>query len=134
MLYLGIDLHRKQMTIDPRGEDGEVLLRRQVSTWGNEPAKFLAEVQSRAGDAGYAAVLENCGFHDWLTELLPQYGSAKSCRSKPTPGAAARPTAATPIICPNSSGSTVTVCSAGSAFKGCGGSSRRPPAIATTAA
>ena len=74
MLYLGIDLHRKQMTIDLRGEDGEVLLRRQVSTWGNEPAKFLAEVQSRAGDAGYAAVLENCGFHDWLTELLPQYG------------------------------------------------------------
>ena len=33
MLYLAIDLHRKQMTINLRGEDGEPILRRQVSTW-----------------------------------------------------------------------------------------------------
>jgi transposase len=74
MLYLGIDLHRKQLTISLRGEDGEVLLRRQVSTRGEEPRKFLEEVAQRAGESGYVAVLEVCGFHDWLTELLPRCG------------------------------------------------------------
>lgn len=74
MLYLGIDLHRKQMTINLRGEDGELMLRRQVSTWGDEPQKFLADVQRRAGSAGFVAILEICGFHDWLNELLPQHG------------------------------------------------------------
>ena len=42
MLYLGIDLHSKQLTIRLRGADGEVLLRRQVSTRGQEPRLFLA--------------------------------------------------------------------------------------------
>ncbi len=74
MLYLAIDLHRKQMTINLRGEDGEVMLRRQVSTWGDEPQKFLADVQRRAGSDGFVAILEVCGFHEWLVELLPQFG------------------------------------------------------------
>lgn len=74
MLYLGIDLHGKQLTISLRGEDGEVLLRRQVSTRGEEPRKFLEEVAHRAGGSGYVAILEVCGFHDWLTELLPACG------------------------------------------------------------
>ena len=34
MLYLGIDLHSKQLTVNLRGEDGEVIMRRQVSTRG----------------------------------------------------------------------------------------------------
>jgi transposase len=74
MLYLGIDLHSKQLTISLRGEDGEVILRRQVSTRGEEPRKFLEGVARRAGDQGYVAILEVCGFHDWLTELLPVCG------------------------------------------------------------
>jgi transposase len=74
MLYLGIDLHSKQLTISLRGEDGEVVLRRQVSTRGEEPRKFLEEVARRAGEASYAAILEVCGFHDWLAELLPACG------------------------------------------------------------
>jgi transposase len=74
MLYLAIDLHRKQMTINVRGEDGEPLLRRQVSTWGDEPQKFLADVRRRAAGDGFVAILEVCGFHDWLVELLPQHG------------------------------------------------------------
>jgi transposase len=73
MLYLAIDLHRKQMTINLRGEDGEVLLRRQVATWREAPQKFLADLQRSAGE-GYVAILEVCGFHDWLVELLPQFG------------------------------------------------------------
>jgi hypothetical protein len=42
MLYLGIDLHRKQMTVSLRNESGDVLLRRQVSTrWSKvEEAKW----------------------------------------------------------------------------------------------
>jgi len=74
MLYLGIDLHSKQLTISLRGEEGEVLLRRQVSTRGEEPRKFLEDVARRAGEAGYVAILEVCGFHDWLAELLPACG------------------------------------------------------------
>ncbi len=32
MLYLGIDLHRVQMTVSLRNENGDVILRRQIST------------------------------------------------------------------------------------------------------
>jgi transposase len=74
MLYLAVDLHRKQMTISLRDEEGEVILRRQVSTWGDGPTTFLNEVARRAGSDGYVALLEVCGFHDWLLELLPKHG------------------------------------------------------------
>ena len=84
MLYLGIDLHRKQMTVNLRGEDGEPIRRRQVSTWGDEPQKFLADVQRRAGSDGFVAILEVCGFHDWLLELLPQYGCREIVLIQPT--------------------------------------------------
>jgi len=77
MLYLGIDLHSKQLTISLRGEDGEVLLRRQVSTRGEEPRRFLEDVALRAGEGGYVAVVEVCGFHDWLAELL---AASSGCR------------------------------------------------------
>ena len=71
MLYLGIDLHAKQFTVNLRDEEGDVLLRRQVSTKGDEPRLFLEETTRLAGEGGYVAILEVCGFHDWLTELLP---------------------------------------------------------------
>jgi hypothetical protein len=32
MLYLAIDQHRKQLTVNLRDEAGQILLRRQVST------------------------------------------------------------------------------------------------------
>jgi hypothetical protein len=32
MLYVGIDQHRKQLTVNIRDESGNVLVRRQVST------------------------------------------------------------------------------------------------------
>lgn len=51
MLYLGIDLHSKQLTISLRDEEGEVLLRRQVSTYGEQPREFLEGVARQAGDA-----------------------------------------------------------------------------------
>jgi transposase len=74
MLYLGIDLHAKQFTVNLRDESGNILLRRQVSTAGEAPREFLAETARRAGEAGYVAMLEVCGFHDWLADLLPKCG------------------------------------------------------------
>ena len=38
MLYLGIDLHRKQMTVSLRNEAGDVLQRRPVPRCGGHPA------------------------------------------------------------------------------------------------
>jgi hypothetical protein len=77
MLYLAIDQHRKQLTVNLRDEAGQILLRRQVSTrW--EPVKtFFGDLKERATpDGGYVAIVEVCGFNDWLLKLL----SASGCR------------------------------------------------------
>ena len=75
MLYLGIDQHRKQLTVNLRDEEGTTLVRRQVSTeWGRVRA-FLAEVQAAAEpQGGFLAMVEVCGFNDWLLKLLGEYG------------------------------------------------------------
>lgn len=74
MLYLGIDLHSKQVTVNLRDENGEVVCRRQVSTRGDKPRLFLEETARLAGDCGYVAIVEVCGFHDWFTDLLSKCG------------------------------------------------------------
>lgn len=75
MLYLAIDQHSKQLTVNLRNEEGEVVLRRQVSTRGEAPREFLDEVQRRsAAHGGYVTIVEVCGFNDWLLALLPQCG------------------------------------------------------------
>lgn len=75
MLYLAIDQHAKQLTISLRNEDGQVLQRRQVST---EPARvdpFLKEVRDLSQPAGgFLAILEVCGFNDWLIQRLREHG------------------------------------------------------------
>lgn len=76
MLYLAIDQHRKQLTVNLRREDGVVVLRRQVSTRWPDVRAFLAEVQSgSAAEGGYVVIVEVCGFNDWLLELLREYGA-----------------------------------------------------------
>lgn len=75
MLYLGIDQHRKQLTVNLRDEAGEVVLRRQVSTRWKEIAEFLADLGTRAAAAGgCVAIVEVCGFNDWLLALLKSHG------------------------------------------------------------
>jgi len=75
MLYLGIDQHRKQLTVNLCGEQGEVVLKRQVSTQWNRVRTFLQEVAALAEPAGgWLAVVEVCGFNDWLLKLLAEYG------------------------------------------------------------
>ena len=70
MLYLGIDLHRKQMTVSLRNELGDVVLRRQVSTRWKKVDEFLEQVHQAGDEESYVAILEVCGFHDWLVKRL----------------------------------------------------------------
>jgi transposase len=73
MLYLGIDLHRKQMTVSLRNPNGDVLLRRQVSTRWPKVEEFREQLhQALAAGEKYVAVVEVCGFHDWLVHWLRQ--------------------------------------------------------------
>ena len=73
MLYLGIDLHRKQMTVSLRNPNGDVLLRRQVSTRWPKVEEFRDQLhQALAAAEKYVAVVEVCGFHDWLVHWLRQ--------------------------------------------------------------
>jgi len=74
MLYLAIDLHRKQMTINLRGEDGEPILRRQVGTWARTLRLSWPTCSAVPVRRALSRILEVCGFHDWLTELLPKFG------------------------------------------------------------
>src|ERR1700688_3027139 len=75
MLYLGIDQHARQITISLRDDSGDVVQARQVST---EPTKINAFFQQltrerlRSGES-FVAVLEVCGFNDWLIRMLRDY-------------------------------------------------------------
>ena len=79
MLYLGIDQHARQITVSLRDETGDVLLARQVST---QPEKIQAFFQQltrerlRNGDS-FVAVLEVCGFNEWLIRMLQDYRCQK---------------------------------------------------------
>jgi transposase len=72
MLYLGIDLHLKQLTVSLRNEHGDVLLRRQVSTRWPKLEEFREQLHRALASENYVAVLEVCGFHDWLVKWLQQ--------------------------------------------------------------
>lgn len=71
MLYVGIDQHRKQLTVHVRDDRGEVVLRRQVSTQWDKVRAFLDDLNARAAPTeGYFAIVEVCGFNDWLLQHL----------------------------------------------------------------
>jgi transposase len=71
MLYLSIDQHAKQITVVVRNESGDTLLRRQVSTRPEKITSFFEQL--REMDAEFMAILECCGFNDWLIEELRKY-------------------------------------------------------------
>ena len=77
MLYVGIDLHGKQLTVCIRDEAGNAVLRRQVSTRPEKVEEFREEVRRLSEDGKYVVVLEVCGFHNWLVERLK---ADSSCR------------------------------------------------------
>jgi transposase len=75
MLYLANDQHRKQVTVNLRNEQGDVILRRQVSTEWKRVREFLEEVRNRSvPEGGFVAIVEVCGFNDWFLKLLKEYG------------------------------------------------------------
>jgi len=74
MLYLAIDQHAKQITVCVRNEDGDTVLRRQVSTRSEKIEAFFQQLIEM--DAQFMAILEVCGFNDWLIEVLRKW----SCR------------------------------------------------------
>jgi len=84
MLYLAIDQHRKQLTINLRNENGDVLERRQVSTEWAKVRKFFEDLRERAGaEGGFVTILEICGFNDWLVKLLLEYGCHETVLIQP---------------------------------------------------
>ena len=46
MLYLAIDQHRRQLTVNVRNEAGDVVLRRQVSTQWEKVRQFFADLRA----------------------------------------------------------------------------------------
>src|SRR5262245_27728128 len=79
MLYLGIDQHARQITISLRDDQGDVLQARQVSTQPERVNAFFGQLtreRLRDGES-FVAVLEVCGFNDWLIRLLQDYRCRK---------------------------------------------------------
>jgi transposase len=84
MLYLAIDQHRKQLTVNMRNEHGDVILKRQVSTEWPRVRSFLEEVRNTSlPDGGFVAILEVCGFNDWLLKPLAEYGCRETIVIQP---------------------------------------------------
>jgi transposase len=79
MLYLGIDQHARQITISLRDENGDVLLARQVSTQPKKINEFFQHLtrERLRSDEEFIAVLEVCGFNDWLIRMLKDYRCQK---------------------------------------------------------
>src|SRR6516164_4435693 len=75
MHYLAIDQHARQLTVNLRDEEGNVVLRRQVSTQPAKVREFFAGLRDQYDPSGgYMTILEVCGFNDWLLALLQEYG------------------------------------------------------------
>jgi transposase len=84
MLYLAIDQHRKQLTVNFRNEAGDVILKRQVSTRWEPVREFLEDIRQRSQpEGGFVTILEICGFNDWLLKLLEEYGCRQTILVQP---------------------------------------------------
>jgi hypothetical protein len=85
MLYLAIDQHKSQLTVNVRGEDGTAILKRQVSTEWEKVRAFFADLAEKARpDGGFLAILEVCGMNPWLLEMLKEYGCREIVVIQPT--------------------------------------------------
>src|SRR5262249_24768202 len=75
MLYLGIDQHARQITISLRDAAGDVVQAQQVSTQPEKINAFFQQLtrERLRRDESFLAVLEVCGFNDWLIRLLHDY-------------------------------------------------------------
>lgn len=84
MFYLGIDQHSKQLTVNIRNEQGDVILRRQVSTQWQRVRKFFEDLRQQAEEqGGFMAIVEICGFNDWLLKMLAKYDCRETVLIQP---------------------------------------------------
>jgi transposase len=84
MLYLAVDQHRKQLTVNDRNEAGDVILKRQVSTEWKRVREFLENMRNQsAPEGGFITILEVCGFNDWFLKLLTEYGCRQTVLVQP---------------------------------------------------
>ena len=58
------------MTVCVRNQQGDVTVRRQVSTRPAKIEQFLEQLAEKASEPGYVALVEVCGFHVWLVTWL----------------------------------------------------------------
>ena len=73
-MYLGIDLHQDQITVNSRNEEGITVFKGQISTKHDNINDFFAKYASDAKKCGgYMAMFEVCGFHEWLYETLEKF-------------------------------------------------------------
>lgn len=72
MLYLAIDQHAKQITVVVRNSEGEDVLKRQVSTRPEKIKEFFEQLQTLGTE--FTAIVESCGFNDWLLLELERQG------------------------------------------------------------
>jgi transposase len=85
MLYLGIDQHKRQLTVNLRNEDGTVILQRQVSTEWEKVRAFFADLAEKAKpEGGFLAILEVCGMNSWLLKMLKEYDCREAVVTQPT--------------------------------------------------
>lgn len=74
MMYLGIDLHQDQITVNSRNEEGIIVYKGQISTRHDSINDFFSKYASDAKKyGGFMAILEVCGFHWWLYKALVQF-------------------------------------------------------------
>ena len=84
MLCLSIDQHKRQLTVNLRGEDGSVILQRQVSTQWEKVRAFFADLAEKAkAEGGFFAILEVCGMNPWLLAMLAEYGCRETVVIQP---------------------------------------------------
>jgi len=84
MLYLGIDQHKRHLTVNVRDEDGSVVLKRQVSTQWEKVRAFFADLAEKARpEGGFLAILEVCGMNPWLLKLLKECGCRETVVTQP---------------------------------------------------
>lgn len=75
MLFVGIDQHKRHLTVCVRDEQGQIVSRRQVRTRWEEVDRWLEDLREQGTpDGGYVAMVEVCGFNDWLIERLGRGG------------------------------------------------------------
>ena len=85
MFYLGIDQHAKQLTINLRDGQGNAILKRQVSTRPDKVLEFFEQLTARCAKegCGFQAIVEVCGFNDWLIEMLRNFRCQRTVLIQP---------------------------------------------------